>query len=149
MWHRGKWGAIAALAALCLTPALATQCQIECSHAIAITVIEHTHIIVSAIHMFGLRAGMILGEDFFLSNHVLISSRRRRLYFTCNGGPIFAIGHRYLIQRDSAAPVAVNPGLKPQAGGLPSRPGAGAPARSCGATWRSCPTVSTVERWRT
>jgi hypothetical protein len=66
MWHRGKWGAIAALAALCLTPALATQCQIECSHAIAITVIEHTHIIVSAIHMFGLRAGMILGEDFFL-----------------------------------------------------------------------------------
>ena len=90
-------------------------------------VIEHTHVMVSAMHMSGLRVGMILGEDFFLSNHVLISSRRRRLYFTYNGGPIFAIGHRYLIQRGSAAPVAVNPGLKPQAGGPPSRPG---PARA-------------------
>jgi tetratricopeptide (TPR) repeat protein len=78
-------------------------------------VIEHTHITVSAIHMPGLHVGMLLGEDFFLSNHVLIAAHRRRLYFTYNGGPIFAIGQRYLIQRGAAAPVAVDPGGQPPA----------------------------------
>ena len=77
--------------------------------------IEHAHIVVSAIHMPGLNIGMILGEDFFLSHRVLVAYRRRRLYFTYNGGPIFDIGHRYLIQRGASAPVEIGPGEHPVA----------------------------------
>ncbi|HEY1900393.1 MAG TPA: aspartyl protease family protein [Steroidobacteraceae bacterium] len=32
---------------------------------------------------------MLLGADFFLSHHVFIAYRQRRLFFTYNGGPVF------------------------------------------------------------
>lgn len=34
---------------------------------------------------------MLLGADFFLSHHVLVSRSQRRLYFTYNGGPVFRL----------------------------------------------------------
>lgn len=33
---------------------------------------------------------MILGADFFLSHHVYVSKSQDRVYFTYNGGPVFA-----------------------------------------------------------
>jgi len=94
--------------------------------------IENTHILVSAIHMPGLSVGMILGDDFFLSHRVLVAYRRRRLYFTYNGGPIFDIGHRYVIQSGVSAPVLAGPGLSSKAasGHLRGESGAVRPARS-------------------
>lgn len=32
---------------------------------------------------------MLLGADFFLSHHVFVASKQRRLFFTYNGGPVF------------------------------------------------------------
>jgi hypothetical protein len=32
---------------------------------------------------------MLLGADFFLSHHILISNSQHKLYFTYNGGPVF------------------------------------------------------------
>lgn len=34
-------------------------------------------------------ADMLIGADFFLSHHVLVSNSQNRLYFTYNGGPVF------------------------------------------------------------
>jgi predicted aspartyl protease len=34
---------------------------------------------------------MLLGADFFLSHRVLVSSSQKKLYFTYNGGPVFAL----------------------------------------------------------
>jgi tetratricopeptide (TPR) repeat protein/predicted aspartyl protease len=34
-------------------------------------------------------ADMLLGEDFFLSHHILVSNKVRKLYMTYNGGPVF------------------------------------------------------------
>lgn len=34
---------------------------------------------------------MLLGADFFLSHHVLVSQSQHRLYFTYNGGPVFRL----------------------------------------------------------
>lgn len=36
-------------------------------------------------------ADMLLGVDFFLSHRIYISKRQRRMYFTYNGGPVFAL----------------------------------------------------------
>jgi len=35
-------------------------------------------------------ADMLLGADFFLSHHVLVSNSQQKIYFTYNGGPFFA-----------------------------------------------------------
>ena len=34
-------------------------------------------------------ADMVIGADFFLSHHIYVSKRQRKLYFTYNGGPVF------------------------------------------------------------
>ena len=36
-----------------------------------------------------LDADMLLGSDFFVSHHILVSNSQRRLYLTYNGGPVF------------------------------------------------------------
>jgi tetratricopeptide (TPR) repeat protein/predicted aspartyl protease len=36
-------------------------------------------------------AEMLLGIDFFLSHHVYVSRKQSRIYFTYNGGPVFAL----------------------------------------------------------
>ena len=37
---------------------------------------------------------MLLGDDFFLSHRVLVSNSQHKLYFTYNGGPVFALNRR-------------------------------------------------------
>ena len=37
---------------------------------------------------------MLLGDDFFLSHRVLVANSQHRLYFTYNGGPVFALNRR-------------------------------------------------------
>ena len=44
---------------------------------------------------------MLLGVDFFLSHRIYVSARRQRMYFTYNGGPVFARN-----RDDAAAPMA-------------------------------------------
>jgi tetratricopeptide (TPR) repeat protein/predicted aspartyl protease len=39
-------------------------------------------------------ADMLLGTDFFLSHHILVSRSQDRLYFTYNGGPVFNLEQR-------------------------------------------------------
>lgn len=34
---------------------------------------------------------LLLGIDFFLSHHIYVSSKQQRMYFTYNGGPVFAL----------------------------------------------------------
>ena len=36
-------------------------------------------------------AEMLVGIDFFLSHHIYVSSQQERMYFTYNGGPVFAL----------------------------------------------------------
>ena len=36
-------------------------------------------------------ADMLLGADFFLSHHVLVSNSQQKIYFTYNGGPVFML----------------------------------------------------------
>jgi tetratricopeptide (TPR) repeat protein len=42
---------------------------------------------------------MLIGADFFLSHHILVSNSQRRLFFTYNGGPVFNLSR-------SASPAA-------------------------------------------
>jgi tetratricopeptide (TPR) repeat protein len=37
---------------------------------------------------------MLLGDDFFLSHRVYVANSQRKLYFTYNGGPVFALNAR-------------------------------------------------------
>ena len=64
--------------------------------------VSNMHIRVSDFHLYGLHVDMVLGADFFLSNHILVAIHRHVLYFTYNGGPVFDLGHRYQIQRPGA-----------------------------------------------
>lgn len=74
--------------------------------------IEHSHVLVTQFNLHRLHVGMILGADFFLSHHIVVANRRDMLYFTYNGGPVFALGKRYKIQRGSGAAVEAGPGTK-------------------------------------
>lgn len=87
--------------------------------------IEHTHLLIGASRQLGGSADMLLGSDFFLSHHVYVANGQHRLYFTYNGGPIFALGQRYLIRRPGAAPVLAGPGA-----GTPAAPAAARAAAS-------------------
>ena len=99
--------------------------------------IEHTQLMVGDIRTFG-KVDMFLGADFFLSHHVYVSNRQHRLYFTYNGGPVFAIGQRYLIKRTGAAPVLAGTGpggasaapasTTARAGAAAQAPASGSPA---------------------
>ena len=77
--------------------------------------IQHTHLLVGDFAGLG-EADLYLGEDFFLSHHVYVSNSQHRLYFTYNGGPVFALGRRYLIHRAGAAAVLAGPGAPPAVG---------------------------------
>ena len=83
--------------------------------------IEHTKVLLSNFRLPGLHIDMVLGADFFLSHRIIISKRRHMMYFTYNGGPVFDLGHRYLIEQGGGAPVVAGPGVP-----MSSRPG-GAP----------------------
>ena len=42
---------------------------------------------------FDLGEDMVLGIDFFLSHHVYVSKQQSQMFFTANGGPVFALDH--------------------------------------------------------
>jgi len=48
---------------------------------------------------------MLLGDDFFLSHRVLVANSQHKLYFTYNGGPVFALNRR----SNAPAPAATAP----------------------------------------
>ncbi|HEV2700555.1 MAG TPA: aspartyl protease family protein [Steroidobacteraceae bacterium] len=57
--------------------------------------ILNTHLRISDFVSLPQNADMLLGADFFLSHHVLISYKSRKLFFTYNGGPVFDLSvHR-------------------------------------------------------
>jgi tetratricopeptide (TPR) repeat protein/predicted aspartyl protease len=49
---------------------------------------------------------MLLGDDFFLSHRVYVANSQHKLYFTYNGGPVFALNAR---RKAPAAAAAVKP----------------------------------------
>ncbi len=51
-----------------------------------------------------LPADIKLGIDFFLSHHVYVSRQQSRMFFTANGGPVFALDHGDPADRDPDAP---------------------------------------------
>jgi tetratricopeptide (TPR) repeat protein/predicted aspartyl protease len=74
---------------------------------------------------------MLLGDDFFLSHRVLVSNSQHKLYFTYNGGPVFALNR----PKKEPAAAATTPGDAPAAGkpeggesALPSDDAAASPA---------------------
>ncbi len=46
---------------------------------------------------------MLIGADFFLSHHILISNSQHRVYFTYNGGPVFNLAQSAAAAADTGA----------------------------------------------
>lgn len=77
-------------------------------------------------------ADMLLGADFFLSHHVLVSQSQHRLYFTYNGGPVFRLddaGIRSNPVTPAALPLNAATAGAPDAGALQRRAAAEAARR--------------------
>ena len=53
-------------------------------------------------------ADVLVGVDFFLSHHIYVSQKRRRMFFTYNGGPVFALNKVDEAARAAAAASAAN-----------------------------------------
>lgn len=91
--------------------------------------IEHTHVLIGDIGMQRLGADMLLGSDFFLAHHVYVANSQNKLYFTYNGGPVFALNARP--PTAAKAPAAGTPTAAAQPGttanpGTTASPGAAA-----------------------
>ena len=50
--------------------------------------VQHNRLEVAALDM---SEDMLLGIDFFLSHHIYVSKKQSKMYFTYNGGPVFAL----------------------------------------------------------
>ena len=89
--------------------------------------IEHTHVLIGDIGMRQLGADMLLGSDFFLAHHVYIANSQSKLYFTYNGGPVFALSARPPTQAKAPATGAPNASAQPGTAASPgTRPGTAA-----------------------
>lgn len=54
--------------------------------------IEHTRVLIGDLGLpRALGADMLLGADFFLAHHIYVAYSQSKLYFTYNGGPVFAL----------------------------------------------------------
>jgi tetratricopeptide (TPR) repeat protein/predicted aspartyl protease len=64
---------------------------------------------------------MLLGDDFFLSHRILVANSQHRLYFTYNGGPVFALNRRgkgpAAAPTTPAAPADATAAAQPETGG--------------------------------
>ena len=56
-------------------------------------------------------AEMLVGVDFFLSHHIYVSGVQRKMYFTYNGGPVFAQNKSALASAQALAASAGTPGM--------------------------------------
>jgi tetratricopeptide (TPR) repeat protein/predicted aspartyl protease len=78
--------------------------------------IEHTRVLIGDLGLpRALGADMLLGADFFLAHHIYVAYSQSKLYFTYNGGPVFALNAR-------------------QAPPAPAAPQSGVAARTAGAS---------------
>jgi tetratricopeptide (TPR) repeat protein/predicted aspartyl protease len=85
--------------------------------------IEHTRVLIGDIGLPPeLGADMLLGSDFFLAHHVYVAYSQNKLYFTYNGGPVFALNTR----RPAPATTAPQPATAAQV------PGGGAATDAAG-----------------
>jgi tetratricopeptide (TPR) repeat protein/predicted aspartyl protease len=67
--------------------------------------IEHTRVLIGDIGLPPeLGADMLLGSDFFLAHHIYVAYSQNKLYFTYNGGPVFALNARQPAPPASAPP---------------------------------------------
>jgi tetratricopeptide (TPR) repeat protein/predicted aspartyl protease len=81
--------------------------------------IEHTRVLIGDLGLSrALGADMLLGADFFLAHHIYVAYSQGKLYFTYNGGPVFAL----------------NAGAAPNASAAPAPPPSGVAARTAGAS---------------
>src|SRR5581483_8091857 len=53
---------------------------------------------------------MLLGDDFFLSHRVYVANSQHKLYFTYNGGPVFALNGPRKAPAGAAAAANASPG---------------------------------------
>jgi len=60
---------------------------------------------------------MLLGADFFLSHHVYVANGQDKIYFTYNGGPVFALQPQLTTLQN---PTPVSDGTKPEAADAPT-----------------------------
>jgi len=70
--------------------------------------ITNNHLIVDDFDLPGDR-DMLVGADFFLSHRVYVSKQQSKMYFTYNGGPVFALNlgeHADIAAADAAASAA-------------------------------------------
>lgn len=76
--------------------------------------IEHTRVLIGDLDLpRQLGADMLLGADFFLAHHIYVAYSQSKLYFTYNGGPVFAL-NTHAPAQPAATP---QPGSAAQAGG--------------------------------
>jgi tetratricopeptide (TPR) repeat protein/predicted aspartyl protease len=60
--------------------------------------IQNTHLRIADLGPLQQQADMLLGADFFLSHHIFIAYRLRKLFFTYNGGRVFDLSVRAPLQ---------------------------------------------------
>ena len=70
--------------------------------------IEHTRVLIGDLGLpRELGADMLLGADFFLAHHIYVAYGQSKLYFTYNGGPVFALNASAAPAHAPAAPPSV------------------------------------------
>jgi tetratricopeptide (TPR) repeat protein/predicted aspartyl protease len=77
--------------------------------------IQHTQVLIADLQLQDF--DMLLGDDFFLSHRVYVANGQGRLYFTYNGGPVFALNDSR--RAPSAPPIAANSSSTPDSSSTP------------------------------
>jgi tetratricopeptide (TPR) repeat protein/predicted aspartyl protease len=73
--------------------------------------IQNTHLRIADLGLLQHEADMLLGADFFLSHHIFIAYRLRKLFFTYNGGRVFDLS---VHAAPAAAPAATAADTPPE-----------------------------------
>jgi tetratricopeptide (TPR) repeat protein len=77
--------------------------------------IQHTQVLIADLKLEDF--DMLLGDDFFLSHRVYVANGQGKLYFTYNGGPVFALKDP---RRTPSAPtIAANPSSTTTSASIP------------------------------
>jgi predicted aspartyl protease/Flp pilus assembly protein TadD len=72
--------------------------------------IKNTQLRIADIALGQDQGEMLLGADFFLSHHIMISNSQKRVYFTYNGGPVFKLDRNGGRQAQAGAAPAASAG---------------------------------------
>jgi tetratricopeptide (TPR) repeat protein len=71
--------------------------------------IQNTHLRISDMGVMPQNVDMLLGADFFLSHHIFISYKQRKLFFTYNGGPVFDLSVHHGAAAAASAAISSQP----------------------------------------